>query len=133
METILIATRTATSAALDCELRHKASFRYSPWPHMTDPNNSPEFTGPLAEQYAEIARGTHDILTTADLARKLRRGKPLLVKAGFDPTAPDLHLGHTVLLNKMRQFQQYGHEVVFTFQSAIVRRNRSHLGKTFFW
>jgi tyrosyl-tRNA synthetase len=80
---------------------------------MTDQNNPPGFTGPLAEQYAEIARGTHDILTTADLARKLQRGKPLVVKAGFDPTAPDLHLGHTVLLNKMRQFQQYGHEVVF--------------------
>jgi tyrosyl-tRNA synthetase len=80
---------------------------------MTEQNHSPELTGPLAEQFAEIARGTQEILTTPDLARKLQRGKPLIVKAGFDPTAPDLHLGHTVLLNKMRQFQQYGHEVVF--------------------
>ncbi len=48
-----------------------------------------------------------------DLIRKLRRDRPMIVKAGFDPTAPDLHLGHTVLLNKMRQFQQFGHEVVF--------------------
>ena len=62
---------------------------------------------------AELTRGTQDVLVPEDLVRKLRRGKPLRVKAGFDPTAPDLHLGHTVLLNKMRQFQQFGHEVIF--------------------
>jgi tyrosyl-tRNA synthetase len=62
---------------------------------------------------AELTRGTVDVLLTEELVRKLRRGKPLRVKAGFDPTAPDLHLGHTVLLNKMRQFQQLGHEVIF--------------------
>ena len=62
---------------------------------------------------AELERGTHEVLTRRDLLRKLARGKPLRVKAGFDPTAPDLHLGHTVLLNKMRQFQQLGHEVIF--------------------
>jgi tyrosyl-tRNA synthetase len=65
------------------------------------------------ETLAELKRGSPDLLTEADLVRKLNRGKPLIVKAGFDPTAPDLHLGHTVLLNKMRQFQQMGHEVVF--------------------
>jgi tyrosyl-tRNA synthetase len=65
------------------------------------------------EQIAELERGTHEVLTTADLTRKLKRGVALRVKAGFDPTAPDLHLGHTVLLNKMRQFQQLGHEVTF--------------------
>jgi tyrosyl-tRNA synthetase len=65
------------------------------------------------EQIAELERGAQDVLTAADLVRKLRRGVPLRVKAGFDPTAPDLHLGHTVLLNKMRQFQQLGHEVTF--------------------
>ena len=65
------------------------------------------------EQIAEIERGAHEILVAADLTKKLRRGTPLRVKAGFDPTAPDLHLGHTVLLNKMRQFQQLGHEVTF--------------------
>jgi tyrosyl-tRNA synthetase len=65
------------------------------------------------DQIAEIERGAHEILLAADLTRKLRRGTPLRVKAGFDPTAPDLHLGHTVLLNKMRQFQQLGHEVTF--------------------
>src|SRR6202050_2579164 len=64
-------------------------------------------------QIAEIERGAHEVLTGADLRKKLLRGTPLKVKAGFDPTAPDLHLGHTVLLNKMRQFQQLGHEVVF--------------------
>jgi len=65
------------------------------------------------EQIAELHRGTSEVLTAADLVKKLRRGTPLHVKAGFDPTAPDLHLGHTVLLNKMRQFQQFGHEVTF--------------------
>ena len=62
---------------------------------------------------AELTRGTQEVLVVEELVRKLRRGKPLKVKAGFDPTAPDLHLGHTVLLNKMRQFQQQGHEVIF--------------------
>ncbi len=64
-------------------------------------------------QLAEIRRGAQDLLIEAELAKKLARGKPLRVKAGFDPTAPDLHLGHTVLINKMRQFQQFGHEVIF--------------------
>ncbi len=66
-----------------------------------------------ADQLPELERGAHEVLLTADLARKLARGAPLRIKAGFDPTAPDLHLGHTVLLNKMRQFQQFGHEVIF--------------------
>jgi tyrosyl-tRNA synthetase len=65
------------------------------------------------DQIAELRRGAHEVLTEADLFRKLKRGVPLHVKAGFDPTAPDLHLGHTVLLNKMRQFQQLGHRVTF--------------------
>ncbi len=65
------------------------------------------------EQIAELERGADEVLTAADLRRKLARGRPLRVKAGFDPTAPDLHLGHTVLLNKMRQFQQLGHAVTF--------------------
>jgi tyrosyl-tRNA synthetase len=67
----------------------------------------------LAPVLAELRRGTQDVLTEADLIRKLSHGRPLIIKAGFDPTAPDLHLGHTVLLNKMRQFQQLGHQVVF--------------------
>ncbi|MGV0005576.1 MAG: tyrosine--tRNA ligase [Candidatus Porifericomitaceae bacterium WSBS_2022_MAG_OTU9] len=61
----------------------------------------------------ELKRGTSEILIEQDLAAKLTEGKPLCIKAGFDPTAPDLHLGHTLILNKMRQFQQLGHEVVF--------------------
>ncbi|HJS92606.1 MAG TPA: tyrosine--tRNA ligase [Steroidobacteraceae bacterium] len=65
------------------------------------------------DQLAELERGAQEVLLKSDLARKVARGKPLRVKAGFDPTAPDLHLGHTVLLNKMRQFQQLGHEVIF--------------------
>ena len=74
---------------------------------------TPELPADLQDQLAELRRGAQEILTEADLVRKLRRGKPLVVKAGFDPTAPDLHLGHTVLINKMRQFQQFGHDVVF--------------------
>ena len=66
-----------------------------------------------AQQIEELRRGAAELLTESDLARKLERGRPLRVKAGFDPTAPDLHLGHTVLINKMRQFQQLGHQVIF--------------------
>jgi len=80
---------------------------------MSPSPDAPALTGALAEQLAELRRGANEILTEADLIRKLRRGRPMIVKAGFDPTAPDLHLGHTVLLNKMRQFQVFGHEVVF--------------------
>ncbi|WP_416306294.1 tyrosine--tRNA ligase [Neptunicella sp. SCSIO 80796] len=62
---------------------------------------------------AEIQRGAEEILVGEELADKLKTGKPLKIKAGFDPTAPDLHLGHTVLINKLRTFQQLGHEVIF--------------------
>jgi tyrosyl-tRNA synthetase len=65
------------------------------------------------EQLKELARGTEEILLAVDLQERLESGRRLVVKAGFDPTAPDLHLGHTVLLNKMRQFQDFGHDVVF--------------------
>jgi tyrosyl-tRNA synthetase len=70
-------------------------------------------TIPPAEQLAELQRGASEVLTLPDLERKLARRVPLHIKAGFDPTAPDLHLGHTVLINKLRQFQQYGHNVTF--------------------
>ena len=60
-----------------------------------------------------IARGSDEILVKEELIKKLGSGKPLNIKAGFDPTAPDLHLGHTVLINKLRQFQQLGHQVIF--------------------
>ncbi|MGA0704733.1 MAG: tyrosine--tRNA ligase [Steroidobacteraceae bacterium] len=66
-----------------------------------------------AEQMPELRRGVHEILVEAEFERKLARGRPLKIKAGFDPTAPDLHLGHTVLINKMRQFQEFGHQVIF--------------------
>jgi tyrosyl-tRNA synthetase len=62
---------------------------------------------------ATIGRGAADIIKREDLLARLKTGRPLRVKAGFDPTAPDLHLGHTVLLNKMRQFQDLGHQVIF--------------------
>lgn len=62
---------------------------------------------------AEIKRGCEEVLLEEELVAKLKEGKPLKIKAGFDPTAPDLHLGHTVLINKLRTFQQLGHEVIF--------------------
>lgn len=65
------------------------------------------------EQLEIIKRGTDEILIESELIEKLKKGVPLKIKAGFDPTAPDLHLGHAVLLNKLRQFQDLGHEVYF--------------------
>ena len=65
------------------------------------------------DQMAEIRRGAEEILVEDELRQRLSSGRTLRVKAGFDPTAPDLHLGHTVLINKLRQFQQLGHEVIF--------------------
>jgi tyrosyl-tRNA synthetase len=67
----------------------------------------------LQESLNIIRRGAEEILVEAELEKKLARGKPLRIKAGFDPTAPDLHLGHTVLINKLRQFQELGHEILF--------------------
>ena len=67
----------------------------------------------IKDQIAELSRGTDEVLPEDGLEAKLKKGRPLIVKAGFDPTAPDLHIGHTVLINKMRQFQQLGHDVVF--------------------
>jgi tyrosyl-tRNA synthetase len=61
----------------------------------------------------ELLRGTHEVLVEAELIKKLQENRPLRIKAGFDPTAPDLHLGHTVLINKLKQFQDAGHEILF--------------------
>jgi tyrosyl-tRNA synthetase len=65
------------------------------------------------EQLDFLARGTVDFIERADLKTKIERGKPLTIKVGFDPTAPDIHLGHTVVMRKMRHFQQLGHRVIF--------------------
>jgi len=70
-------------------------------------------TTPLNDALALISRGADEILKRDELEARLQLGRPLRIKAGFDPTAPDLHLGHTVLLNKMRQFQDLGHQVIF--------------------
>ena len=67
----------------------------------------------VEEQLALIKRGAEEVLVESELVEKLKRGQPLRIKAGFDPTAPDLHLGHTVLINKLRQFQELGHQVIF--------------------
>ena len=84
-------------------MTESVAFENRTWLYMTN----------FDDALAELTRGTQEVLVAEELVRKLRRGQPLRVKAGFDPTAPDLHLGHTVLLNKMRQFQQLGHEVIF--------------------
>src|SRR5688572_31393357 len=65
------------------------------------------------EQLETIKRGAVEVLPEEELMAKLKKGRPLRIKAGFDPTAPDLHLGHTVLIQKMKQFQDLGHEVIF--------------------
>ena len=67
----------------------------------------------VEESLELLTRGTEDVIKLEELEKKLKRGKPLHIKAGFDPTAPDLHIGHTVLINKMRQFQILGHDVTF--------------------
>src|SRR5689334_676932 len=69
------------------------------------------------EQFEEVTRGTVDLQVAEELKKKLERsyetGKPLVIKAGFDPSRPDLHLGHSLLLTRMRRFQEFGHQVVF--------------------
>jgi tyrosyl-tRNA synthetase len=67
----------------------------------------------IEESLALIKRGVDEILVEEELIKKLKTGKSLRIKAGFDPTAPDLHLGHTVLINKLKQFQDLGHDVLF--------------------
>jgi tyrosyl-tRNA synthetase len=67
----------------------------------------------IAHQLAVMKRGAHELLVESEVAAKLARGKPLRIKLGLDPTAPDIHLGHTVVLNKMRQMQDLGHQVIF--------------------
>src|SRR5574344_376966 len=67
----------------------------------------------VEEHLALIKRGAEEILVESELVAKLERGQPLRIKAGFDPTAPDLHLGHTVLINQLRQLQELGHHILF--------------------
>lgn len=67
----------------------------------------------LQDSLELLTRGTEDVIKLEELEKKLKKGKPLHIKAGFDPTAPDIHIGHTVLVNKMAQFQQLGHDVTF--------------------
>ncbi|GAA0848501.1 tyrosine--tRNA ligase [Marinobacter szutsaonensis] len=67
----------------------------------------------IDEALAVIKRGVDELIPEEELVEKLKQGRPLRIKAGFDPTAPDLHLGHTVLINKLRQFQDLGHEIIF--------------------
>ena len=69
----------------------------------------------IEEQLEVIQRGADEILVVKDLVAKLKEGRPLRIKAGFDPTAPDLHLGHTVLINKLRQFRDPGPETDVTY------------------
>src|SRR5262245_33497455 len=75
--------------------------------------SAPVSAAQVQDSLAVIKRGCDELLVEQEMAERLATGRPLRVKAGFDPTAPDLHLGHTVLLNKMRQFQELGHQVIF--------------------
>ena len=91
----------------------------------------------MSEQsWAEIKRGTDEIIPEAEFRARFEKaaadGTPLIVKAGFDPTAPDLHLGHTVLLNKMRWLQDMGHDIVFLILkiSGVADAGRFH---SFYW
>ena len=68
---------------------------------------------PIDNVMAELRRGVEEIIPEEELIARLKGDRPLRVKVGFDPTAPDLHLGHTVVVNKMRQFQDFGHEIIF--------------------
>ena len=83
----------------------------------------------MKEALALIKRGTDEILTESDLKKKLKSGKQLIIKAGFDPTAPDLHFGHTVLLNKLRHFQDLGHKVNQTKKNENKAIGRHSLNK----
>ncbi len=67
----------------------------------------------ITEAFAQIKHGAHEILIEEELRSRLQSGKPLRIKASFDPTAPDLHFGHSVLINKLRQFQNLGHTICF--------------------
>jgi tyrosyl-tRNA synthetase len=95
--------------------RHVMNWRL--WYALRSARNHLPFPGIFMKNATEamrlIKRGTDEILLESELAERLRSGRRLRVKAGFDPTAPDLHLGHTVLINKLRQFQELGHEVLF--------------------
>ncbi len=82
-------------------------------PFMSDGEAGSSSVSSIDEALALIGRGADEILKVDELRQRLESGRPLRVKAGFDPTAPDLHLGHTVLLNKLRQFQNLGHQVIF--------------------
>ena len=80
---------------------------------MTENTFTPLTDDQVAQSLALLERGAEEILKKEELVARLKAGHPLRIKAGFDPTAPDLHLGHTVLLNKLRQFQELGHQVIF--------------------
>ena len=67
----------------------------------------------ISEKLEILKRGVEEIIPEKGLEKKLNKNKPLIIKAGFDPTAPDLHLGHTVLINKLKQFQDLGHKIIF--------------------
>jgi tyrosyl-tRNA synthetase len=87
--------------------------RHSSFNKDKQESNMTEQSYNLEEQLALIQRGTQEILSEEDLVAKLKLNRPLRIKAGFDPTAPDLHLGHTVLINKLKHFQDLGHEIYF--------------------
>src|ERR1041385_2137591 len=87
--------------------------RYGAFAFRLNPGSNMASAEEIQRQLEVIGRGAVEVIRQEELVRKLKEGRPLRIKAGFDPTAPDLHLGHTVLIQKLRQFQELGHEVIF--------------------
>src|SRR5690606_12473606 len=85
-------------------------------PHHSSSRSPEESMPDIQSALAQIGRGAEEIIKLEELEARLKPARPLRIKAGFDPTAPDLHLGHTVLLNKMRQFQELVHQVIFLIE-----------------
>ena len=98
---------------MDIQQNSPSSLTAGDPPASAEPASASGLPKSVESQLALLGRGAVDLISSADLAERLRTGRPLRVKAGFDPTAPDLHLGHTVLLTKLRQFQELGHQVIF--------------------
>src|SRR5690606_1561543 len=113
VKVILFKVMPLRSASLFLASTAADAMHYSASPPMPESKMPLNVSPSVAAALAELSRGAEEVLVESELGTKLASGRPLRVKAGFDPTAPDLHLGHVVLLNKMRQFQDQGHEVIF--------------------
>ena len=99
----------------------RAKLRFYRTPRGAAAAAPPDMSFDLDHHLAVFKRGTDELIVESELAEKLKRGKPLRIKEGFDPTRPDLHLGHTVLIRKMKHFQDMGHTVIFVIGDGTAR------------